>query len=128
MQLKVELTQWNGVVVDDDPGPTEADYDLFDADTGKMLSTYGQLKTYEDVEAYIARHYPDCERWVPPPATPNEAATLARIFELLDAGTELDRIVIRRYLIRQLYQSSHPAETITKIRDVLARLLQAGTD
>ena len=122
MRIRVDLTHWNGIVVDDDPGPPEADYDLVDADTGKILTTYGQLKTYEEVEAHIARHYPDCERWVPPPAPPNEAAALARIFELLDAGNELDRIVIRRFLIGQLYQSSHTVEIVAKIKDELARL------
>lgn len=122
MRIKVELTQWNGIVVDDDPGPPEADYDLVDADTGKMLSTYGQLKTYEDVEAYIARHYPDCERWLPPPAPPEESTALSRILELLDAGTELDRVVVRRFLIGQLYQSGYPDETVTKIKSTLERL------
>lgn len=122
MRVKVELTHWNGIVVDDDPGPPEADYDLVDADTGKVLSTYGQLKTYEEVEKYIATKYPDCERWVPPPAPTEEAAALSRILKLLDAGAKLDRVVVRRFLIGQLYQSGYPDEFVARIRATLARL------
>lgn len=122
MKLKVELTYWNGIVVDGDPGPPEPEYDLVDADTGKYLSAQGQLRTCEEVEAYIAAHYPGSERWVPPPAPPNEASTLARVFEFLDAGVELDRMVIRRMMIGQLYQSGYPEETVARIKDWIARL------
>lgn len=122
MKLKVDLTYWHGLTDGGDPGPPEPDYDLVDVDTGKVLTAQGQLRTYEQVEAYIAARYPDCERWVPPPASPKEAAALARIFELLEAGVELDRVVIRRMLIGQLYQSGCPEETVAKIRAWIARL------
>ncbi|MDO8312745.1 MAG: hypothetical protein Q7T25_12475 [Sideroxyarcus sp.] len=68
------------------------------------------------------RRYPDCERWVPPPATPEEAATLARIFEMLESGIELNRVVVRQIMIGRLYQYGFPDETVTRIRAVLARL------
>lgn len=122
MKLKVEITWWNGIVVDGDPGPSDPDYDLVDVDTGEFLSAHGQLETYEEVEAYIAARYPGCERWVPPPAPPEKATALTRILDLLDAGTELDPLAVRRMLIGQLYQFGYPNETVAKIRATLARL------
>lgn len=123
MRLKVELTWWGGLLADkNDPGPPEPEYDLVDADTGQLLSACGQLKTCEEVEAYIAAHYPGCDRWVPPPAPPTEASTLARILEMLEAGVALDRVVVRRMLIGQLYQSGYPEETVAKIKAWIARL------
>jgi len=122
MKLKVQITWWNGIVEVGERGPPEPEYDLIDADTGQNLSTHGQFRTYEELEAYIAARYPGCERWVPPPAPPKEAAALARILELLDAGTELDRVVVRRLLIGQLYQSGYPEETVARIKATLARL------
>lgn len=122
MRLKVELTWWGGVLADkNDPGPPEPDYELIDADSGKSL-TDCQLRTHEEVEAYIAAHYPGCERWVPPPAPAEEAAALGRILDLLEGDVELDRVVIRRMLIGKLYQSGYPEEIVAKIKTWIARL------
>jgi hypothetical protein len=121
MKLKVELMWWDGLVEDDAPGPPEPDYELVDADTGQSLSDR-EFGTYEELEAHIAARYPGCERWVPPPAPPEKAAGLARVLELLESGTELDRVVVRRLLIGQLYQFGYPDETVALIRVALARL------
>ena len=121
MRVQVELTWWSGLVEDDAPGPPEPDYELFDADTGQSL-TDRQLVTYEEVEAYIAAHYPGCERWMPPPASPEQTAALKRVFGILESGVELDHIVIRRFLIGQLYQFSYPDEITSLIRASLARV------
>jgi hypothetical protein len=59
---------------------------------------------------------------VPPPASAKEAVALARVLEMLNAGIELDRVKIRGFLIGQLYQSGYPEETVTKIRNTIARL------
>lgn len=122
MKLKVELTNWNGIEVDGDPGPPEPDYEIVDADTGKSLTAPGQLKTYEEVEAHIAARYPGCERWAPLPAPPEEAAKVARILELLESGMELDPVAMRRFLIGRVYQYSYPDETVAKLKAWIARL------
>lgn len=124
MKLQVELTWWDGLVEDDAPGPPEPEYEVFDADTGRTLSD-GPFVTYEDVEAYIAANYPGCERWQPPPASAQQAIALARIFGLLEAGVELDHVVIRRFLIGQLYQFGYPDETVARIKGTLARLARS---
>lgn len=122
MKLKVELMYWNGVLGDDDPGSPEPSYELIDADTNESLFCFRQSVSYEQVEAYIAARHPGCERWVPPPAPPNEAAGLARVLEMLESGIEFSRDSVRGMLIGQIYQSSYPDETVVRIRAALTRM------
>lgn len=121
MKLKVELTWWGGLVEENAPVPAEPDYELVDADTGESLTELS-FRTCEELEAYIAAHYPAAERWQPPPATPEEAAMLERVLALLESGRELDQVVIRRLLIGRLYQYGFPDETVARIKSALARL------
>jgi hypothetical protein len=94
---------------------------ITDADSGQSLTDH-ELNTYEEVESYIATHFPDCERWRPSPATYGETAELERVFEMLDSGIELSRVKSRRFLIGQLYECGYPDETTARIRAALARL------
>lgn len=125
MKLKVELIWGGGVLVEgDDPTAPGAIYYLVDADTGETLCDI-DFTDYEKLESYISTHYPDCERWLPPPAPPNEAAQLAKFLEMFDSGS-LDnphiKKVVRNFLINQLYLSGYQEETVDRIQTVIKQL------
>ena len=122
MKLKVELMWYGGLVVEgDDDARSGAEYYLVDADTGESLGD-DVFGTSEELEGYIAAHYPDVERWMPPPPPPEEAARLKRFLEMF-AGGQLDnphlKHSVRDFLINQLYQSGYPDATVARIRTVI---------
>lgn len=121
MRLQVELTWWDGLVEEHAPGPPEPDYELFDADTGRSLSDC-RFTRFEDVEAYIADNYAECERWKQPAASAEQATALERILDMLESGVELDRVVIRRFLIGQYYQFGYSTDVTARIRTALGHL------
>lgn len=120
MKLKVELTWQNGVVVEGDPLWSEPEYDLVDADTNRNLVDRS-FTSCADLEAHIASHYSGCERWVPPPPTPEEAAKLEKLFAILERSTpdQFDPRAAWPFLAGQMYQSGYPPETVARIRRAL---------
>ncbi len=120
MKLRVELTWGGGIVDDQDQQPQpEPHFDLVDDDTGKPLLDRS-FPTCAEMEAYIAERYPDCERWVPPPPSPKEAATLEQVLRLIDQSVLDPRVGgVRCALIGHLYQSGYPPETVSKLRTLL---------
>ena len=124
MKIKVELFWWNGILVDgESEDHPEPDYEIVDADTGHQLLDY-PLRSYEEVEAYIATTFPDCERWTPPPS-PDDAVKLEKILAIVEfpsGEVALDERVVRNFLVGQLYQNGYPEPVVTRIRAVLGRL------
>jgi hypothetical protein len=120
MKLKVELTWCNGIVAEGDPPYSEPEYDLLDANTNRNLIGRS-FASCAELEAYIASHYPGCERWVPPPPPPEEAVKLERVFGLIEksAPDQFDPQAARSFLAGQLYQSGHPPATVARIRRAL---------
>lgn len=120
MKLKIELTRWSGIVAEGDPPYPEPEYDLFDADTNRHLVD-GPFTSCAELEAYIATHFSDCERWLPPPPSTDDALKLERVFALIEQSTpdQFDPRAVRPFLAGQLYQSGHPPETVVRIRRVL---------
>ena len=124
MKIKVDLIWWNGILVDgESEDHREPDYEIVDADTGCQLLDY-PLHSYEEVEAYIATNFLDCERWIPPPS-PEDAVKLDKILAIVEFPadeTTLDERVVRNFLVGQLYQNGYPEPVVTRIRSVLGRL------
>ncbi len=120
MKLKVELSWWNGIVAEGDPPCPEPEYDLIDADTNRSLVDR-PFTSCAALEAYIALHHPDGERWVPPPPPPDEAAKLEHVFRLIEQSTpdQFNPQAVRPFLAGQLYQSGHAPETVARIRRAL---------
>ena len=127
MKLQIELT-WHGGLVEegDDNSRTGPVYHLYDADTGKSICDE-DFATSEELETYIATHYPGCERWTPPPAPPEEYAHLMALLGLYDGGL-LDNPHIKRVarngLINQFYQSGYPDDIVARVRNVIEHLKQ----
>ena len=129
MKLKVELTWWNGVLAGDgsDEYP-DPDYEIVDADTGRPLADRN-LQTYEEVEAFIATSYPECERWAGSAHSPEKAAGLEKVLAMLEAQPDdivRDAKQIRTILIGQLYQYGHTGPVLARIRAVLGRIGPQG--
>lgn len=126
MKLKVELVWNNGIVDEGDNQYYPPEYYLVDANTGKWPCDI-YFKTPEELEAYITVHYPNCERWMPPPALPEESAQLMALLGLYDGGL-LDnphiKRVVRNGLINQLYQSGYPDDIVARVRNVIEYLKQ----
>ena len=120
MKLKVELTRWNGIAVDGDPPYPEPEYDLVDADTNRSLVD-GPFTTCTELEAHIAVNFPNCERWVPPPPSADDALKLDRVFALIEqsASDKFNPQAVRPFLVGQLYQSGYPPEMVARIRRAL---------
>lgn len=122
MKLQVELIWYGGLIADDEHNnKSGAEYHLLDADTGMSLCET-DFGTAEELEAYIAKHYPDCERWTPPPAPAEEAKRVYKILDMFAAGsldTPQIKQVVHDFLVNQLYQSSYPEQTQLQIRQVI---------
>lgn len=123
MKLKVELIWYGGLIVDDDEqnNKSGAEYHLLDADTGLSLCET-DFGTAEELESYIAIHYSDCERWIPPPAPAEEAKRVDIILEMFEADkldTPQIKKVVHEFLVNQFYQSSYPEQTQSHIRQVI---------
>lgn len=95
-------------------------YELFDADTGGALYV-GSFPSPADLEVFIAQRYPDCERWMPPLASAEDAAKLDQALRLIDEGT-IGGHGVCRYLTGVAYRSAHPPETSERIWAALAKL------
>jgi hypothetical protein len=114
---------WGGIVMNDDDasGP---EYSIVDAETNKPLSDR-YFYNPDELEDYIAAHYPGCERWVPPSPPPEEVETVGRLLEKYARG-ELDndhiRHTVRGYLINHLYQSGYSPDITARIRAVIEAL------
>ena len=125
MKIKVELSRWDGVVMDGESNVhCEPDYEIVDADTGRFLLD-DTLHSYEEVEANVATNFPDCERWIPPEATPQETAFLENILAMAEKSpgkSSLDPLLVRKILVSHLYETGHPTPVVARIRAVLERL------
>ncbi len=121
MKLRVDLTWNSGIVEPGDPPPPDPDFELYDTDTGRALSER-VFRSYEEMEAHIAAFHADCERWVPPVASAEEAARLDRVLQPFASGKPGDRRAVRHFLIGQLYQYGHPESTVARIRATLEEL------
>lgn len=120
MRLKVELTWWNGIVEEGDPAWSEPEYELSDADTGHALADRA-FSSCVELETYIAAHYPDCERWVPPLPPSEDAVKLEHMLGLIEKlpPEQFNPQALRSFLAAQLYQSSYPPGMVARIRRVL---------
>jgi hypothetical protein len=119
------LTYWAGVLADGDSSVPEPSYEVVDADTGQLLVDR-DFSTWREMEAFIAQHYPEIVRWVPPPAPPEEIEKLSRVLDLAEgmlSGYTLDQGLgpVRNALIGQLYRWSHSPETVARIYAALNR-------
>jgi len=121
VRIKVELTWLSGLLDEDNQVPPEPLYELVNADTGELLTDI-EFRTYEQMEDFIARQYPVCERWQPPPASEEDKSELNRVFALLGQGVNFDPATLRQILISHLYQVGWPQNTLAKIREVLGHL------
>jgi hypothetical protein len=120
MKLKVELTWWNGIVAEGESAWSEPEYELVDADSGRILADQ-PFKSCVELEKFIATRYPDAERWIPPLPTPVDAAKVERVFGLIEKlpPDQFNPQATWPFLIAQLYQSSYPPESVERIRKVL---------
>lgn len=123
MKLKVELLWRGGILADGESEDyREPEYEIVDADGGRQLVDRA-FDTHEEVEAFIAATYPGCERWIPPPPSPKEAATLEKILAIVEAppgGMTLDPRMVRNVMISHLYQNGYAAPVVARIRSALA--------
>jgi len=103
-----------------DPQFPEPEYELLDADTDRALVDR-PFTSCAELEAYVAAHYPGCERWVPPPPPPDEAVKLDQVFALIERSSpeQFNPRAVRPFLAGQLYQSGHPPEIVARIRRAL---------
>ena len=123
MKIKVELIWLGGMLGpgEDDPDePADPHYYIVDADTGETLKSGDDLKTYEDVEAFLAQTYPGAARWVACPSSKavDELRTTLDYCEgrgVYPRGT-------RTTLISYLYEQGYPEELLPRILAVLRRI------
>lgn len=123
MKLKVDLYWRGGILTEEEKHlpPPEPEYELYDADTGKLVVDH-LFQTCVELEAYINKHFPDCQRWAPPPPQVDEATRVERVLSILenpDPDRPIDPRYMRPFLVGRLYQSTYPPETVVRIRRAL---------
>ncbi len=120
MKLQVRITFWNGMPEPGDPEEIP-DYDIVDADTGRLL-TDKPFKSYKELEAHIASHYPDCERWVPPLAPPEHLKGMVKLLDFMDkTDLDLNFAKFRMTMIHDFYNYSFPDEIAARMNDFITR-------
>jgi hypothetical protein len=127
MKIHIDETHQGGVILDgENYKGVQILYSIEDGDTGRSLSDQ-EFNSHEAAEAYVAAHFPGCERWTPPPPSAGELEELMRIVnwmeqspsEVATTGATARGILAR--LSHQLHQRSHEADTAARIRALLAR-------
>lgn len=120
VRLEIELTWLGGIVEDDDRDapPQEPIYELRVIAPGARDEEH-EFDSCIELEAFIAERYPDATRASLPPASPDEAARLEKVFARLDDPQRFDPRHARAYFAGLLYQWSHPPETVARLRRAL---------
>jgi hypothetical protein len=103
-------------------------YSIVDGETGGNLSDQ-EFGSYEAAEAYVATHFPGCERWVPPPPSAAGLAELMRLVNFLEVEIERDPSHVFSATDRstwvslscRLHRHSLDPNTAARVKALLAR-------
>ena len=128
MKVHIDEMHQGGLVLEgDEYKGVQVSYSIVDGETGRSLADQ-EFSVYEAAEAYVAQHFPGCERWTTPPPSADESAELMRMVEWLEqhpsdlvrAGPTGQGIWAR--LSHGLHQRSYAPDIVARIRALLARL------
>lgn len=119
-RLEISVTWLGGLLAEDERSapPPEPLYELRVVSHGAPDVEHS-FDTCAALEAFIARHHPRAEREALPPARPEDAARLEKVFALLDHPQRFDPHHARAFLAGMLYQWGHAPATVARLRRAL---------